>query len=78
VHTLRAAGHMCGCRDELKQHTRNTIYAYAGFALGARTEGDYLPLHREHLPQVRPRVPAPIAPATRPLASHLNTRPRTC
>jgi len=58
VHTLRAAGNMCGCRDELEQHTHNTIHAYTGFSQDA-TKEFFLPLHREHLPQVRPRVPAP-------------------
>ena len=56
VHTLLAASHMCGCRDELEQHAYNTMHAYTGVSQ---------PLHREDLPQVGPRVQAPIAPTHR-------------
>ena len=56
VHTLLAASHMCGCRDELEQHAYNTMHAYTGVSQ---------PLHREDLPQVGPRVQAPIAPRHR-------------
>ena len=56
VHTLLAASHMCGCRDELEQHAYNTMHAYTGVSQ---------PLHREDLPQVGPRVQAPIAPMHR-------------
>ena len=56
VHTHLAASHMCGCRDELEQHAYNTMHTYTGVSQ---------PLHREDLPQVGPRVQAPIAPMHR-------------